>query len=157
MEFHDKMKKSRVRIYQSGLLLGIIWAVVLFQQFVGDKTTPFLRFIIVEVIAAMLTGIIIYANWFYYKRPDFVITEHTIVFSNLSLAFYLRNRILPYTVEWGQIEQAFIHPTGITFKIKNFREDIDVWEKHLDDYPTAKKIIIEQLEKRKIPSSRSSS
>ena len=38
MEFHDKMKKLKTNVYKAALMLGAIWAGLLFQQFFGDNT-----------------------------------------------------------------------------------------------------------------------
>ena len=53
-------------------------------------------------------------------------------------------------IEYGQIEEASFSSEDIFIKIKGRRKHIEIAKWMLDDFETAKAVIIKELEKRKI-------
>ena len=149
MEHHDKMKRSR-RVGLTKPLIIIILGIVciaIFPRALYDEDSM-ICFYSIYLFMIGFGGFAASVIWF---RPDFIITDDFIVLSNLPIAYLINKKRFRFELGYEQIENAAIWPDKLVLKSKSHGRAFEVSEQNLDDFQTAKSLILKELARRNIP------
>jgi hypothetical protein len=145
MEYHDKMRKFRVISMVGTLTFFTLTLLVTIFIFINRSIIHTYSLLLpVASIACVMFFLMILIE---IKRPDFVITDQFIVFSNSSPIYLISKK---YTINYKEIEKITILPYAIDVKVKSYKRSFTILQSQLDNYLRVKEIILENAIKHKI-------
>lgn len=145
MEYHDRMNRFRMRSIGGTLTFLIL---TLFAAiFVFIKQDIIHSYYILLIITCISCGMFCIKILIDIRRPDFVITDQFIVFSNLAPIYLMHNKNI---VQYKDIEKIIVHSEAFEVKSIKQKRSFIIWQNQLDDYSKVKEIILEYANRYKI-------
>ena len=142
MEYHDKMNRLRKRRMASTIIF--LPSLLVWISAIIIKRDALQMFLVLVFILQSVAGCLIFGLLFFeYHRPDFVITDKSITFSNLGPAYLLRKKDYMYIVPFVNIVEITDLDDRMGFEINGEIKHVVIIKDQFDNYSKIRTNIIE--------------